>query len=241
MDETCDESYLGLFIRGSLTAPLKHPSPRHVTNVVCMVVGARVTSALVVAAALSGCGRDEPASRRVLIERAIDRELGARFGVGVVTQCHPYAPGCVARLPDGGSLPISLIKLGTEWEWRVVGLVITTNEIEAYLREEVADLGAPQGVRCAPKIRRIDPGDRIECWLANGGKAFVTVRVNGSISVEVVLDARSANARSELITPAREQELSTSSRALEHSENFDDDEESPSADAGELLAPAPPR
>jgi hypothetical protein len=205
-----------------------------------MLVGARFTCALLIAASL-GCGRDRPPSARTRIERAIDRELGARFGVGVATYCHPLAPGCVTRLPDGSSLPISLMKLGKEWEWRVVGLVISTDELEAYLREEVADLGAPQGVRCAPKIRRIDPDDRVECWLARGGKAFVTVRADGSTSVEVVLDAQSANARSELITPAREQELSTTSRALERSENFDDDEESRPADAGELLAPAPAR
>jgi hypothetical protein len=196
-----------------------------------MPVGARVTRTLL-ALSLASCGREDAAHRRSPLELAIDKDLGARLGVGVVTECLGYVPACVTHLPDGSTLPISLIKLGKDWEWRVIGLVITTDELESYLRAEVADLGAPQNVKCAPRIRRIEPGDQIECWLARGGKAFMTVRADGTISPEIVLDVASANARSELITPERDKELSTTSRALEHSENFDDDEESLPADAG---------
>jgi hypothetical protein len=128
-------------------------------------------------------------------------------------------PPCAVRLPDGTDVPIDLTWTARGWDWRVRGLLITTDEIEAYLRDEVSDLGAPQGVRCAPKIRVITAGERIECWLARGGKAFVTVRADGTTAIELAMDATAANARSELVTPARERELDSASRALEHADD----------------------
>jgi hypothetical protein len=203
-----------------------------------MAVGARVTHALLVAV-VAACGSGDRPRGRSPVERAIDKTLGARFGTAVVTRCFEHAPVCEAKLADGSSLPISVMRRGTSWEWHVIGLVVTADKLEAYLRAEVAELGAPQGVQCAPQVHRITAGDRIECSLARGGKGFITVRGDGSLSVEVVLDATSANARSERITPARDLELIRASRALEHSEEMDE-EEGPTPDAGELqVLPAP--
>jgi hypothetical protein len=176
-----------------------------------------------------GChGRETAEDREPLrIEAEIDRALTQRFGVGVVTTCGIAIPPCTTLLPDGTRLPIALSWSATGWDWRVVGLVISTDQLEAYLRDEVADLGAPQGVRCAPHVRAIEPGERIECWLARGGKAFVTVRANGTTAVEIQLDAAAANARSEVVTPAREAELEKVSRDLAHADDEgDSDDES---------------
>jgi len=193
------------------------------------VVGERVTLALLVALA-SACGRDETGEARSPLERAIEDTLGARFKIPVVARCFAFAPACEVKLPDGFSLPIAVIRRGREVEWRTIGLVVTSDELESYLRAEVAELGAPQEVRCAPRIRRIQAGDRIECWLARGGKGFVTVRGDGSTSVEVVLDAASANARSELVTPARDTELLRASKVLDSAGETGEDER-PAPDA----------
>ncbi len=185
-------------------------------------VGIRVSPALVVAA-LAACGTRESSHAPSPVERSIDDALRARFGVAVATRCFEFAPVCEARLPDNLSLPISMVRRGPEWEWSVIGLVVTSDQLEAYLRDEVTDLGAPQAVRCAPRIRRIAAGDRIECWLERGGKGFITVRQDGSLSIEVVLDVSGANARSELITPARDLELTRASKALDSAEETGED------------------
>jgi hypothetical protein len=194
-----------------------------------MFLGVRRTHLLALTAAAVACGRD--ASRDVPaaspLERVIDDALHKRFGVAVSTRCPFYIPVCRALLPDGTALPISLRPAGADLEWRVDGLVIATDAIEAYLRDELGDLGAAQGVRCAPRIRRVEPDDRIECWLANGGKAFVIVRKDGTTSVELALDAAAANARSEVITPKRDHELTHLSRTLERGGADDDDEPDP--------------
>lgn len=203
------------------------------------VVRERLTPALI-AAVLGACGSSEPAAHRSPVERSIDETLERRFGEAVVTRCFHLAPVCAAKLADGTSLPISVIRRGAEWEWRVLGLVVTADQLEDYLRAEVNELGAPQQVTCAPRIHRISAGDRIECGLARGGKGFVTVRGDGSLSIEVVLDASSAKARSEPITPARDLELTRTSRALEHSEEMGE-EEGPAPDAGALPVPPTPR
>jgi len=194
------------------------------------VVVTRCTLALG-ALALAACGGGESSPARSPVERSIDEALGARFGVGVVTRCFHLAPVCDARLPDGVSLPISVIRRGADVEWHVIGLVVTSDLLEAYLRDEVSDLGAPQAVRCAPRIRRIAAGDRIECSLERGGKGFITVRADGSLSIEVVLDASSANARSEPISPARDLELMRASKALDSAEEAGEDPAPPPAAA----------
>lgn len=142
-------------------------------------------------------------------------------------------PPCVAQLPDGTRLPIDLAFRDGGWDWHVRGLVVTTDQLEAYVRDELADLGAPQDVRCVPRVRAIAPGEQIACELARGGKAFVTVRGDGTTSLEVALDANAATARSELVTPARDRELEQLSRALAHAEGDEEGDDSPQpGDAG---------
>ncbi len=187
------------------------------------MVGERVTHALLLVLA-AACGSAETRPGRSPLERAIEDTLGARLATPVVARCFDFAPACEVKLPDGSSLPIAVIRRGADVEWRTVGLVVTSDELESYLRTEVAELGAPQEVRCAPRVRRIRAGDRIECWLARGGKGFVTVRADGSTSVEIVLDAASANARSELVTPARDTELSRASKVLDSAAETGEDE-----------------
>lgn len=82
--------------------------------------------------------------------------------------------------------------------------------LEAYVRDELAALGAAQGVRCAPPT-----SDRVECALERGGKAFIDVRSDGTTAVEIELDPAAAAARSEPVSPEREGELVKMSRALD--------------------------
>lgn len=178
--------------------------------------------ALMLVWVIAACGRDHGAAAEATpVERAIDEELARRFGVAVVTRCPPYVPTCTAKLPDGSTLPILL----DHGEWKVLGMVVVSDVLEEYVRAELADLGAVQGVRCAPRVRRVAPNERIECWLAHGGKAFITVHADGSTAVEIALDAAAAAARSEPESP----ELVNASHALEHVEDGDgeDDDDHP--------------
>lgn len=188
---------------------------------------------------LAACGRSSSAPPPTPVELAISHGLLERFGVAVGTTCTGLYPACVAQLPDGTELPIDLRFTGGAWDWRVRGRVISTDAIERYLREELTDLGASQGVRCAPHVRALVAGERIACWLERGGTAFVTVRADGATSMEIVLDPAAAAARSELVPPERERELEQTSRALAHmADDEEDDEGLATTDAG---APGDPR
>lgn len=186
------------------------------------------------------CGSDHAGHVASSMERSIATSIGARLGVPIVAECYGLV-ACVARMPEGDRIPIiTWPNKSGEWEWRVDGLVVASDVLERYLRDVVGEMGAAQDVRCAPKIRRIAPGDRVECWLAHGGKAFVTVRVDGSTSVEVELDKAAADARSEVVTPLRDEQMTKTSRALEHApgDDEDDDADEPAkTDAGVESAP----
>ena len=187
-----------------------------------MRVGATSTAGIVIA--LIAC-RSDPGERAASpLETSIAKALGARLGVPVVANCLGWV-ACSVRMPEGDRIPIVTWPAAGGWEWRVDGLLVTSDVLETYLRDEVAAMGAAQDVRCAPKLRRIAANDRVECWLANGGKAFVTVRADGSTSVEVALDKAAADARSEVITPARDEQMGKTSRALEHAEGGDGETE----------------
>ncbi len=135
-------------------------------------------------------------------------------------------------MPDGDRIPIiTWPGKNGEWEWRVDGLLVASDVLERYLRDVVGEMGAGQDVKCAPKLQRIAPGDRVECWLAGGGKAFVTVRADGSTSVEVELDKAAADARSEVVTPARDDQMTKASRKLEADDDSGEGDE-PANDAG---------
>ena len=183
-------------------------------------------------ATVIACTGDRAPREATPLEANIATALGARLGVPVVAHCWGVV-ACAALLPDGDRIPI-LTWPGDRgaWEWRVDGLVVASDVLERYLRDVVGEMGAAQDVRCAPKLRRIAPGDRVECGLANGGKAFVTVRADGSTSVEVELDKVAAEARSEVITPARDEEITRASRALTDLEGADDEGDEAVPDAG---------
>jgi hypothetical protein len=104
----------------------------------------------------------------------IAQQLGARLGVVIAVRC-TTAQACEAVLPDRGTLPIAVRQVAGAWEWHVERLIVTTDQLEAYLRDEVAALGVAQTVRCAPRIRALIAGERVECRLERGGAAFVTV------------------------------------------------------------------
>ena len=158
------------------------------------------------------------------LEAAIAADLETRLGVAVVTRCGYAIPMCSARLPDGTQLPIEVTLSGDSYEWRVRGLVVNAAAIERYLAEELADLGAPQTVRCLPQVRALAEGERLACALQRGGTAFVTVGADGATAVELALDPAAAAARAEVLTPERERDLERASRALADSEDDGDDE-----------------
>lgn len=191
-----------------------------------MGVGRTSTARLLFAGAFAGgiaCGSDRAGHDASPLETSIAASIGARLGVSVVARCWGLV-GCVVRLPEGDRIPIiTWPGASGAWEWRVDGLLVASDVLERYLRDVVGELGVAQEVRCAPKLRRIAPGDRVECWLANGGKAFVTVRADGSTSVEVELDKRAADARSEVVTPALDDHMTKASRALEQAEDDGED------------------
>lgn len=179
--------------------------------------------------AIGACGdppsrdreRDRPSTR---LELSIERDIGARIGAAIRARCVALPPGCVALLPDGTRLPITLrIAPDGELAWAVDGLVVVVDALEAYLRETVAELGAPQGVRCGARVHRLAPGERVECALQLGGRAFVVVYGDGSTSVEVNFDPVAGAARSEYTSIVRDRELLEMSLKLEHAEEAADD------------------
>lgn len=187
--------------------------------------------ALPVITVITAC-RDEVRPLATL-ERAIETELRQRFGVVLRTRCTAVVPACVARGEDGSTLPIAVTRIAAGgWDWHVAGLVIASAPLEAYLRQEVADMGAPQAVGCGMRIRRVVADERIACELARGGIAFVTIRADGSTSIEVELDPAAAIARAEPVTADRDAALSRASRALEDAP--------PNAEGVEEEAPARP-
>jgi len=132
--------------------------------------------------------------------------------MAVRVECAPRDERCRGILPDQSELPIVLEPAGN---WRIEGLLVVSAPIEAYLKESVAELGAPQTVRCEPAVRIVAAGDRIECQLEHGGLAFATIAADGSFEVEVALDRASGSARS-LAIP--DDELVKQSTSLETDE-----------------------
>jgi hypothetical protein len=151
------------------------------------------------------------------LEQAITADLSARVGAPVVVRC--LAPlgvplACDVRLPDGTALPVTLHDGGSAWEWAIAGRLVAAAPIEAYVRDVVGDLGAPQTVACGPALRQLPPDERVECHLGHGGAAFVTVGSDGTLAVEVELDPAAAAARGQPVTRTQAVELEGLSRAL---------------------------
>jgi hypothetical protein len=182
----------------------------------------------------AGCGGDHTPVPSPL-ELSIETTLAKRLGVPVGARCKDGR--CGALTQDLMMIPISLTTLGREVEWRVDGFLITATELEAYVKNEVEELGAPQGVTCGPRFRRVFPGDRLVCDLEHGGVVFVTIRADGSTSLETLLDPVAAKLRNQLVTPELEEELARASHALEVSEDEAGEDSEERAPTGELLAP----
>ena len=181
--------------------------------------------ALVGVVALLACRERERPGARVSarsgsVERALTATIGARLGVPVVARCaalYGMPSSCVATLPDGTRLPVRITFVEGAWDFALVDPILTTEPIAAYITGELADLGLTDHVACEPRIQRIDPLHPIECTLARGGKAFVTVDRDGGVrDLELALDPQSAAARSEELTAARAAELTEMSQRLEH-------------------------
>lgn len=172
--------------------------------------------------AVSAACASEPSQprERPRIEAAVERGLGERVHVPLRVRCVWIPPRCRATLPDGSHLPVWLGVRHGEIVWRLDGALVFADDIEAYLREALADLGAPQTAECGARVQAIAARDRVPCQLQHGGKAFVTVNADGTTSIEIVLDPVAAAARAE---PVSDESLLQMSRKLEHADG--DDEE----------------
>lgn len=159
------------------------------------------TAILVIAALQGACGdspREAPAItsptvRPSHLEETIATQLSAKLGRQATVSC--TLTNCNADLGDA-VLPIAIAKGSGEMSWSVDGLLVRAAPIEAYLRDALVDLGAPQTVSCGPAIRSVHPGARIECALERGGKAFAMIAADGTFSTEIDLDPAAAKARS---------------------------------------------
>lgn len=199
-----------------------------------MPVGARITSLLVVAAI--ACGGDHtPAATPV--ERAIAAALTQRLGVPVGASC--TATSCGALTVGGVLIPITLTAAAGEVEWRVDGLLVTTDALEAYVAEEISELGAAQRVICGARIHRLVEGDRIACELERGGRVYATIHADGGFSLETLLDPEIVRLRDELVSPELEAELVRASRALETGADAETDSEEDSDDSAPAAPDAP--
>jgi hypothetical protein len=189
------------------------PSRPRVTN---CVVGRVATLLLLVTAA---CGSEQTSSQSrgsSRIEAAIEKEFGERVHVPVRVRCVWIPPSCRVTLPDSSQLPLRLgIERGA-LSWRLDGALVLADDIEAYLRDALVDLGAPQVARCGARIRSLAAGDRVQCQLQNGGKAFVVVNADGTTAIEIDLDPIAGDARAEAVSTERDQSLLDMSRKLEH-------------------------
>ena len=186
---------------------------------------------------LVACG-DRQASegaRKSPLETAIARDLTAKLREPVTASCAMVGglpAKCEAALGDGTKLPIEIASEKNEWSWRVAGLVIETAPIKAHVDATLADLKIAQHASCGGKHAFVEVGGRLGCKLSGGGMAFVQFAKDGTASLELALDAASAAARGELVTPERDRELTAVSKALEHLEGESDGEEEVPSDGG---------
>lgn len=176
---------------------------------------------LIVTLACSSGQSGAPGRESSRVEAAIEQELGARVGVPLRVRCVWIAPSCRATLPDGSHLPLAVGVRDGELVWRLDGALVLADDIEAYLRDALVDLGAPQVARCGARIRTIAVGDRVQCQLQQGGKAFVMVNADGTTSMEIALDPVAGEARAEPVSIEREESLLDMSRKLESAEEGD--------------------
>ncbi len=174
-------------------------------------------------------------ARKSPLETSIARDLTAKLGEPIAASCEmvmKLPAKCEATLADGTKLPIEIKSEGNEWAWRVAGRVVESAPIVAYVNASLGDLHVAQQANCGPRVVFVAQGDRIGCKLSGGGMAFVQFAPDGTTSLELALDAATAAARGEVVTPVRDRELSVTSRALEPLEGESDGEEEVPGDGG---------
>lgn len=181
-------------------------------------VSVRLAIAFTIVASAAACGggrREHGHGSR--IERTIERELATRVHAAVHVRCAWIPPACVATVEERGGARLP-IRIGVErggLVWRLDGVLVRAADLEAYLQDELEELGAPQQVRCGARIAAVAAGDRIECMLADGGRAFVIANADGSTAIEIELDRAAGEARSEPVTLERDDLLLEMSRQLD--------------------------
>jgi len=121
-------------------------------------------------------------------------------------------PACSAEVL-GTKLPIRVSSDGHAWTWRVDGRFVDTRPIAAYVDSELAEIHVKQTASCGQAIQ--DIGSRLVCELSGGGRAFVDVKADGTLALELEVEREGAAARGEAVTPERAKELDQKSRALE--------------------------
>ena len=158
------------------------------------------------------------------LEASIATALGARLGAPIVAHCLWPLPICVAHLPDGNTLALRVTDAGSAWTWRVDGLLVSAAPLEAYVHDELDALGVDTTASCGPRLRRVAPGERVECRLGNGGAAWLSVHADGTTALEARDRRRHGGRRAaaEVVTPDRERDLQRQSRALEPDDEADD-------------------
>ncbi len=177
-------------------------------------------------AVTTACASDRQTAERresTRIELAIERAVSERVRVPIRARCAWLPPACRVFLPDRSTLDVRLGVRDGEIEWRLDGALVLADDLEAYLRDALAEMGAPQVARCGARIRSVAPGDDVQCALQNGGRAFVVVNADGTTAVEIVLDRAAGEARSEVITTERDEMLLQMSRKLEHADGDEED------------------
>ena len=174
--------------------------------------------------------------RKSPLETSIARDLTARLHAPVTASCvqaGTIGAKCEAQVEGGMKLPIEVRSEGKEWTWRVVGLVIETAPIVAYVNATLVDLHVAQQANCGPAVVVVQPGERVGCKLSGGGMAFVQFAKDGTASLELAIDPAAGSARGEVVTPARDRELTAISKALENLEGeSEEDEEVVPGDGG---------
>lgn len=191
-----------------------------------------IVCALVLASCRDCDAREKP--KPTSLELAISHDLAARLRTSATTRCAIVAGNpvkCEATLADGTKLPIEIKSERTEWAWRVAGTVVETKPVTEWVNGELAALKIAQTADCGPSVVVIQPTERVACKLTGGGIAFVAIDKDGEASLELELDAAAAAARAEIVTPEREREIFTISKALEGLEGESDGEEEVPADA----------
>jgi hypothetical protein len=166
--------------------------------------------------ACSADGAGPPASPP--LDTVLARELTARFGVPVTVRCSVFGVRCRAELGDGSELAMIVAASGGAWEWRSEGTAIDTAPLAAYVDGVLADLGVASTARCGPRIARTR---RITCQLSGGGAAFLAVRPDGQLGLELALGPAVAAVRAVAFDPG---ELARASHALAHHLDGDPDD-----------------